>query len=142
MGSLRVVIKARSTHPIPPRNVWSSSYAPISLAARRHVVGCFQLARPGRASWKQPTTWRRAAREIGAYEELQTLRGGMGWVDLALMTTRSDPIQLTTQLMSIESTSGQEAAVINWLDAYLRDRGWRTQRIPVTPGRDDLFATA
>jgi acetylornithine deacetylase len=66
----------------------------------------------------------------------------MGWVDLALMTTRSDPIQLTAHLMSIDSTSGQEGAVIDWLDTYLSDRGWRTQRIPVSPGRDDLFATA
>ena len=29
-----------------------------------------------------------------------------------------------------------------WLDRYLADRRWRTHRIPVTPGRDDLFATA
>jgi acetylornithine deacetylase len=66
----------------------------------------------------------------------------MGWVDLAFMTTRSDPIQLTAQLMSIDSTSGQEGAVIGWLDTYLAERGWRTQRIPVSPGRDDLFVTA
>ena len=57
------------------------------------------------------------------------------------MTTRSDPIQLTTQLMSIDSTSGREGEVIAWLDRYLADRGWRTQRIPVSEGRDDLFAT-
>ena len=57
------------------------------------------------------------------------------------MTTACDPIQLTTQLMSIESTSGREGAVIAWLDQYLLDRGWRTRRIPVTEGRDDLFAT-
>ena len=44
--------------------------------------------------------------------------------------------------MSIESTSGREGDVIVWLDAYLAGRGWRTQRIPVTPGRDDLFATS
>ena len=57
------------------------------------------------------------------------------------MTTACDPIQLTTQLMSIESTSGREGEVIAWLDRYLLDRGWRTRRIPVTEGRDDLFAT-
>lgn len=45
------------------------------------------------------------------------------------------------KLMSIESTSGHEGPVIAWLDHYLADRGWRTQRIPVSPGRDDLFAT-
>ena len=58
------------------------------------------------------------------------------------MPTPSDPIQLTTQLMSIDSTSGREADVVAWLDRYLADRGWRTQRIPVSPGRHDLFATA
>jgi len=43
--------------------------------------------------------------------------------------------------MSIESTSGQEGDVIAWLDGYLIERGWRTWRIPVTPGRDNIFAT-
>lgn len=62
-------------------------------------------------------------------------------IDLAVMTTVSDPIALTLSLMSIDSTSGREGDVIAWLDAYLAGRGWRTQRIPVTAGRDDLFAT-
>src|SRR3569833_1027215 len=57
------------------------------------------------------------------------------------MTTACDPIQLTTQLMSIDSTSFREGEVIAWLERYLSDRGWRTQRIPVSDGRDDLFAT-
>lgn len=57
------------------------------------------------------------------------------------MTTACDPIQLTTQLMSIDSTSGREGDVIAWLDRYLAGQGWRTRRIPVTDGRDDLFAT-
>jgi acetylornithine deacetylase len=58
-----------------------------------------------------------------------------------MMTTACDPIQLTTQLMSIDSTSGREGEVIAWLDRYLTDQGWRTRRIPVSDGRDDLFAT-
>ena len=58
------------------------------------------------------------------------------------MHTLSDPIRLTTQLASIDSTSGREGEVVAWLDRYLADRGWRTQRIPVSDGRDDLFATA
>jgi len=62
--------------------------------------------------------------------------------DLAVMTTRADPIQLTTRLMSIDSTSGREGDVIDWLEASLTGMSWRTQRIPVSPGRDDLFATA
>jgi acetylornithine deacetylase len=66
----------------------------------------------------------------------------VGVVDLASMHTQSDSIQLTTQLMSIDSTSGHEGEVVDWLDRYLADRGWRTQRIPVSRGRDDLFAVA
>ena len=58
-----------------------------------------------------------------------------------MMTTRADPIQLTTQLMSIDSTSGREGDVIAWLEPRLVDMGWRTRRIPVSPGRDDLYAT-
>ncbi|MEP6491400.1 MAG: M20/M25/M40 family metallo-hydrolase [bacterium] len=57
------------------------------------------------------------------------------------MNSASDPIELTLSLMSIDSTSGREGDVIAWLDDYLAERGWRTQRIPVTPGRDDIFAT-
>jgi acetylornithine deacetylase len=53
-----------------------------------------------------------------------------------------DPCELTIALMSIDSTSGREGDVINWLDGHLTERGWRTWRIPVSPGRDDLFATA
>jgi acetylornithine deacetylase len=56
------------------------------------------------------------------------------------MNSSSDPVELTLSLMSIDSTSGKEGDVIAWLDSYLAERGWRTQRIPVTPGRDDLFA--
>ncbi len=44
--------------------------------------------------------------------------------------------------MSIDSTSGREGAVISWLDLYLAEHGWRTVRIPVSPGRDDVYATA
>jgi acetylornithine deacetylase len=57
------------------------------------------------------------------------------------MNTPSDPQELTVRLMSIDSTSGREADVIAWLDGYLGERGWKTWRIPVSPGRDDLFAT-
>ena len=44
--------------------------------------------------------------------------------------------------MSVDSTSGHETRVVEWLDRYLAERAWRTQRIPVSDGRDDLFATA
>ena len=51
-----------------------------------------------------------------------------------------DPGALTEALMRIDSTSGQEGAVIDWLERLLRESGWHTVRIPVTPGRDDLYA--
>ncbi|MEO7087063.1 MAG: M20/M25/M40 family metallo-hydrolase [Gemmatimonadaceae bacterium] len=43
--------------------------------------------------------------------------------------------------MEIDSTSGRETGVISWLDAYLAGTGWRTQRIPVSPDRYNVFAT-
>ena len=42
--------------------------------------------------------------------------------------------------MTIDSTSGREGDVIAAADRYLAERGWRTSRIPVSPGRDDLLA--
>ena len=44
--------------------------------------------------------------------------------------------------MSIDSTSGREGEVVSWLHRYLAERGWRTLRIPVSAGRDDVYATA
>ena len=44
--------------------------------------------------------------------------------------------------MAIDSTSGNEQNVVEWLDRYLAGRGWRTTRIPVNDGRADLFATS
>jgi acetylornithine deacetylase len=57
-------------------------------------------------------------------------------------STAIDLVELTTRLMSIDSTSGSEGKVVAWLDGYLSERGWRTWRIPVSAGRDDLFVTA
>jgi acetylornithine deacetylase len=59
----------------------------------------------------------------------------------SMTTVSADPVELTVRLMSIDSTSGRESDVIHWLDQHLAGRGWRTQRIPVSPGRDDLYAT-
>jgi acetylornithine deacetylase len=58
-----------------------------------------------------------------------------------MTSVSADPVELTVRLMSIDSTSGRETDVVNWLDQHLAGRGWRTQRIPVAPGRDDLYAT-
>jgi acetylornithine deacetylase len=54
----------------------------------------------------------------------------------------TDVVQLALDLMAIDSTSGREHEVVAWLDAFLTERGWRTTRIPVTGGRDDLLATS
>jgi len=58
------------------------------------------------------------------------------------MQTPLDVVDVALDLMRIESTSGSEGAVIAFVDRLLESRGWRTSRVAVTPGRDDLFATA
>ena len=61
------------------------------------------------------------------------------------MTTKSaghDVVELTARLMEIDSTSGREGPVVDWLENYLTGADWHTRRIPVSPGRDDLLATS
>jgi acetylornithine deacetylase len=58
------------------------------------------------------------------------------------MQTPLDVVDVALDLMRIESTSGSEGAVIAFVDRLLESRGWRTSRVAVTTGRDDLFATA
>ena len=53
----------------------------------------------------------------------------------------ADPVELATLLMKVDSTSGQEGAVVALAEQLLAARGWVTRRIPVTPGRDNLLAT-
>ncbi len=57
------------------------------------------------------------------------------------MTATDRPEALALQLMRVESTSGQETAVVALMESLLRERGWQVQRIPVTEGRDALLAT-
>jgi acetylornithine deacetylase len=52
-----------------------------------------------------------------------------------------DPVDLAARLMEIDSTSGREGAVIDWMHSFLGGRDWSTRRIPVSPGRDDVLAT-
>jgi acetylornithine deacetylase len=52
-----------------------------------------------------------------------------------------DVLRLAAELMAIESTSGQEGEVMAHVSLMLESRGWRVRRIPVTPGRMDVFAT-
>jgi acetylornithine deacetylase len=56
--------------------------------------------------------------------------------------TPLDPIALALDLCEIDSTSGREGEVIAFAEGLLGGRGWLTTRIPVSPGRDALLATA
>lgn len=51
-----------------------------------------------------------------------------------------DPVDLAIELMRHDSTSGQEGPVLAAAEALLQERGWTVERIPVTPGRHDLYA--
>jgi acetylornithine deacetylase len=53
-----------------------------------------------------------------------------------------DVVQLTARMMEIDSTSGREGALVDWLENHLAGADWHVRRIAVTPGRDDLLATA
>jgi acetylornithine deacetylase len=53
-----------------------------------------------------------------------------------------DPVDLAARLMEIDSTSGREGPVIDWMHGFLAGRDWEVRRIPVSPGRDDVFAMA
>jgi acetylornithine deacetylase len=56
--------------------------------------------------------------------------------------TQADVVELAARLMEIDSTSGREGAVVDWLESYLTGADWVVRRIAVTPGRDDLLATS
>ena len=58
------------------------------------------------------------------------------------MLTPLDVVDVALDLARIESTSGQEGEVMAFVERLLASRGWTTTRIAVTPGRDDVFATA
>jgi acetylornithine deacetylase len=53
-----------------------------------------------------------------------------------------DPVAIAVELMRIDSTSGREGEVVAHVHDMLARRGWTVRRIPVTPGREDLLATA
>jgi acetylornithine deacetylase len=57
------------------------------------------------------------------------------------LTEALDPVVLAARLMEIDSTSGGESGVIDWMNAFLAEREWHVRRIAVSPTRDDLFAT-
>lgn len=53
-----------------------------------------------------------------------------------------DVVELTARLMEIDSTSGREGALVDWVENFLSGAGWDVRRIPVSAGRDDLLATS
>jgi acetylornithine deacetylase len=77
-------------------------------------------------------------------EPAAPLARGDGRTPVALSATRTplDVTDVAFDLMRIDSTSGREGEVIAFVEHLLRGRGWRTVRIPVTPGRDDILATS
>src|SRR5829696_4553198 len=54
----------------------------------------------------------------------------------------NDPVAIATWLMSTDSTSGREGALMTAFADALAARGWQVTRIPVTEGRADVLATA
>jgi acetylornithine deacetylase len=54
----------------------------------------------------------------------------------------TDPLSTAAWLMSIESTSGAEQALMASFGEALEALGWAVTRIPVTAGRVDLLATS
>src|SRR5688572_27595012 len=57
-------------------------------------------------------------------------------------SSKADVVELTARLMEIDSTSGREGAIVDWVENYLAGADWKVRRIPVTPGRDDLWASS
>jgi acetylornithine deacetylase len=53
----------------------------------------------------------------------------------------NDVLRLAAELMAIDSTSGREGELMAHVCLMLESRGWRVNRIPVTPGRMNIFAT-
>ena len=53
----------------------------------------------------------------------------------------NDILRLAAELMAIDSTSGHEGELMAHVCLMLESRGWRVKRIPVSPGRMNVFAT-
>lgn len=54
----------------------------------------------------------------------------------------TDPVELARALCAVDSTSFAEAPAVDVMARVLEDAGWRVTRVPVAPGRDDVFAEA
>ena len=53
-----------------------------------------------------------------------------------------DVVSFTRQLVDIESITGNEASVGDFLHRELGSMGFRSAKIPVEPGRANVFATS
>jgi len=51
-----------------------------------------------------------------------------------------EPAGLLESLVAIPSVTGDEAALVDFVEARLRSRGWTCDSIPVSPARRNLFA--
>jgi acetylornithine deacetylase len=58
-----------------------------------------------------------------------------------MISPATDVVDLAARMMEIDSTSGREGGLVDWLEGALLGAEWRVQRIAVSPGRDDLLAT-
>ena len=54
----------------------------------------------------------------------------------------TDVVELAARMMEIDSTSGREGALVDWIENYLAGDDWRVRRIPVSEGRDDVLASS
>src|SRR5258707_10261138 len=57
------------------------------------------------------------------------------------MLMSMDPVRLTRELIDIESITGNEAAVGDYLFHFLSKVGYRTQKMPVEGARANVYAT-
>ena len=59
-----------------------------------------------------------------------------------MLPPSDDPLELATWLMSFDSTSGREQALMSAFADELAGQGWEVTRIPVRDGRFDVLATS
>ena len=59
-----------------------------------------------------------------------------------MLPPSTDPVDLASWLMSIDSTSGREHALLSAFAEALAGHGWEVTRIPVRDGRFDVLATS
>src|ERR1700686_575206 len=76
---------------------------------------------------------------LGPKSEVRGLRSDAN--SLSAILSSMDAVTLTRQLIDIESISGNEAAVGNYLYGELRRLGYQTKKMPVEDDRFNVYAT-